>query len=453
LSGTAAKEAIGVFGKKEDLKRVLRCRSFTSWALLLVTMLGLCVLWAPVSAAEGSNERCQAFAQKLEEIRALDEEALKKHLDGNEDFAEGKSSANLKYRNALSLDTTILNKINELVSTFGVTPEVKAKLDKAKQQYSQKVDAYTQYTQLMAQAGMGYRINQSMGDRLHGQANSVLESSNQFDDKACTLLEEAGELLCKLTEQVEKETVPQTSEAPTTVTLSPFVGDVLEEECPECPSESGGSAETTSQGIEIQTTFMAGVTSLLLDKVTDCETGGEIDATLLGTEFVFTSGAKPPYDLTDLDKVIVKAEGYEDTAIRSFTPMQFSLVFFQVTALVPDEADICLYKKTPCCRCLKRLPAKSKVQARVYTTTNIYPSKEGEFGAFVKEGTLIGEVQLSKSTASSTPERITVPTVPHKTAGSRGEVILEVTGASLACHTCPKGSRSVPCTVKLIFYS
>ena len=378
-SETVAKEVVGVFGKEEKLNRTLQFRALTWWTLLLITMLGLCVLWAPLSAAAQSSAHCsvyvekldnihslaerttnelgRAFTEKLAEMYTLADQSCQAHIKGNAYFEEGSPRADFEYQKALNLDKQILGKIGAVVPTFGVTAEGKAKLEEAQRLYSQQVNFYAQSNQLSAQAGMAYRIgNRTVGDRLLDRANSANDSANQLEDRAFALLEEVAELLCQLPEQSEAESVPRLGEATTAIALTPpegeYVEEVLIEECPECPREQGGPAETTNQGIQVPTPIF-GVSKMLFDQVTDCETGEEIDPALLQTEFVFTSGAQTPYDLSKLEKVILSAEGYEDRQILDFTPMQLGLGFIQFTVLAPREQDICLTKeKKPSCKCI-----------------------------------------------------------------------------------------------------
>ena len=354
-----------MFEKEEELKR---CRSLTCWGLLLVMVLGLCILGASFRAAAQSsehcpayvekldnihsladralNERCRAFAEKLAEMYTLADQSCQAHIKGNAYFEEGSPRADFEYQRALNLDQQILEKIGAIVPTFGVTAELKVKLQEAQRLYSQQVNFYAQSNQLSAQAGMAYRIgNRTVGDRLLDRANSANDSANQLEDRAFALLEEAAELLCQLTEQEEEESVPQPGEATTAIALTPPEGEYAAEgpieECPECPREQGGPAETTNQGIQVPAPIF-GVSGMLFDQVTDCETGEEIDPSLLQTEFVFRSGAQAPYDLSELEKVIVKAEGYTPREMTNFSPMQVSLGFLQVSLLIPAEQSICL---------------------------------------------------------------------------------------------------------------
>ena len=113
---------------------------------------------------------------------------------------------------------------------------------------------------------------------------------------------------------------------------------VVEEESyegeePETPYDVPGGEET-DQGIEFEIPFMPDFSSFVLGDVTDCETGGPIDPSALTTEFSFPPGAAEPYELSDLESVIVRSPGYESLEITQFKPVTFSLFFFDITLLL-----------------------------------------------------------------------------------------------------------------------
>jgi len=449
--------------EKED--NPIRCRSLTWWGLLLITVLGLCILWAPVNAAAQSSAQCPvyvekldnihslaerttnelglAFAEKLSEMYMLADLSCQAHLRGNHYFEEGSPRADFEYQRALDLDEQILEKIAAVVPTFGATAELKAKLEEAQRLYSQQVNFYAQSNQLSTQAGMAYRFgNRAMGDLYLSRSNTANDSANQLEARAFTLLEEAAELLCQLPEQREVETVPESGQVTTVITLTPPEGEYGEqgsiEECPECPREQGGPAETTNQGIQVPAPIF-GVSTMLFNRVTDCETGEDIDVSQLNTKFVFSAGASLPYELDDLQKVVVEAEGYQDKEITLFGTMQLGFGVFQVTTLIPKEDVICLEvgdkekkEDLPACVC-EKATSKSKLYASVYTAVTGKGSHPAVLSS-LKQGNLIGQVQLSNSTSAKTVE------LPP------GEFMVKFTRSDLPCGVCKKKDGKVPCS-------
>jgi hypothetical protein len=103
------------------------------------------------------------------------------------------------------------------------------------------------------------------------------------------------------------------------------------------PGQSGPSG-----GVQFPTPFIISITGLLIDKVTDCATGAVIPPEKLTAEFVFREGAHPPFQLSQLEKIIIKAEGYQPKEITSFMTMQFQLGPFGLIFIIPLERTICL---------------------------------------------------------------------------------------------------------------
>jgi hypothetical protein len=95
-------------------------------------------------------------------------------------------------------------------------------------------------------------------------------------------------------------------------------------------------------GIQFSTPFIIGITGLLINKVTDCATGVAIAPEKLTAEFVFKDGAKAPFNLQDLVKIILKAAGYQNREITSFMTLQFNFGFLKLILIIPLEGDICL---------------------------------------------------------------------------------------------------------------
>jgi len=98
----------------------------------------------------------------------------------------------------------------------------------------------------------------------------------------------------------------------------------------------------TDQGIEFDIPFMPDFSAFVLGGVTDCDTGDPIDAADISTEFIFSATAQLPYQLTELETVIVSAPGYLPYEITQFQPLTFNLLFIQITLLMPTVPDICL---------------------------------------------------------------------------------------------------------------
>jgi hypothetical protein len=103
------------------------------------------------------------------------------------------------------------------------------------------------------------------------------------------------------------------------------------------PGQSGPSG-----GVQFPTPFIISITGLLIDKVTDCATGAAIPPEKLTAEFVFREGAHPPFQLSQLEKIIIKAEGYQPKEITSFMTMQFQFGPLRLIFIIPLERTICL---------------------------------------------------------------------------------------------------------------
>ena len=108
------------------------------------------------------------------------------------------------------------------------------------------------------------------------------------------------------------------------------------------PYEEVPGGEETDRGIEIETPFLPGISTFVLGDVYDCVTGSLIAPSELMAQFVFSSDAEPPYDLEQLETVIVRAPGYVPHEITKFVPQTFSMLFISVTLLMPARTPICL---------------------------------------------------------------------------------------------------------------
>jgi hypothetical protein len=113
------------------------------------------------------------------------------------------------------------------------------------------------------------------------------------------------------------------------------------------PSHSVPGQSGPSGGVQFPTPFIISITGLLIDKVTDCATGAVIPPEKLTAEFVFRNGAHPPFQLSQLEKIIIKAEGYQPKEITSFMTMQFQLGPLRLIFIIPLERTICLPPLSP----------------------------------------------------------------------------------------------------------
>ena len=268
---------------KEKRKGGNKKRSRTRWVVLLIAVLATGILWTPVGAAAQSSAQCPvyveklnninslaerttnelglAFTEKLAEMYRLADQSCQAHKKGNVYFEKGSPRAELEYQRALDLDEQILEKIDAVVRSFGVTAELKAKLEEAKRLYSQQVDFYAQSNQLSAQAGMAYRIgNRTVGDRLLDRANSTNDSANQLEAGAFTLLEEAAELLCQA---AFEEGAPQAISPSTTPSIPSIVIQV--------PTASGSTEPVTgSTDAEGKFSVSLTTTTTVVGHLTEC---------------------------------------------------------------------------------------------------------------------------------------------------------------------------------------
>lgn len=109
----------------------------------------------------------------------------------------------------------------------------------------------------------------------------------------------------------------------------------------------GGPAHSTPgqpgpNGTSFPTPFMIGITAFVVKEVKDCVTGAVIPPEKLVAEFVFKDGSQAPFHFNQLEKIILKAEGYQPKEITQFMTMQFRLGFVVLTFIVPLEQNICL---------------------------------------------------------------------------------------------------------------
>ena len=107
------------------------------------------------------------------------------------------------------------------------------------------------------------------------------------------------------------------------------------------PSHSS-QGQSGSHGTHFPTPFMIGITAFVIKEVKDCATGAVIPPEKLTAEFVFKDGSQAPFQFNQLEKIILKAEGYQPREITQFMTMQFGFGPLVLTFIVPLEQDICL---------------------------------------------------------------------------------------------------------------
>jgi len=126
----------------------------------------------------------------------------------------------------------------------------------------------------------------------------------------------------------------------------------VEHHDPAPPTSSGEPGP--NGGIQFPTGFIIGITGVLIDRVTDCESGQAIPPERLRAEFLFREGASRPYHLEDLEKIVLTAVDPATGAvthgpkeITSFLVMQFRVGMLTLTFIVPLEGAICLPPHQP----------------------------------------------------------------------------------------------------------
>ncbi|MCS6903469.1 MAG: hypothetical protein NZO41_04250 [Candidatus Bipolaricaulota bacterium] len=100
--------------------------------------------------------------------------------------------------------------------------------------------------------------------------------------------------------------------------------------------------QTGSHGTHFPAPFMIGITAFVIKEVKDCATGAVIPPEKLTAEFVFKDGSQPPFPFNQLEKIILKAEGYQNREITQFMTIQIGFGVFVLTFIAPLEAGICL---------------------------------------------------------------------------------------------------------------
>jgi hypothetical protein len=108
------------------------------------------------------------------------------------------------------------------------------------------------------------------------------------------------------------------------------------------PQETVPRGTPTARGTEFETPFLPGISTFALGDVVDCVTGASIAPDVLSTEFVFSADAEPPYDLSELEAIVLRAPGYQPHWIRALDTTEFGLFFLRVTILTPKDPTICL---------------------------------------------------------------------------------------------------------------
>jgi hypothetical protein len=108
------------------------------------------------------------------------------------------------------------------------------------------------------------------------------------------------------------------------------------------PSHSSNGQPGHNGGVHFPVPFIIGITALALGDVKDCQSGAVIPPEKLTAEFFFADGAHPPFQFNQLEKIIIKAEGYQPKEITQFMTMQVTLGFIKLIFIVPLEQNICL---------------------------------------------------------------------------------------------------------------
>jgi len=96
------------------------------------------------------------------------------------------------------------------------------------------------------------------------------------------------------------------------------------------------------EGYEIEVPHIAGISTIAIDEVLDCETGEAIPYESLTLRVIYCEGSSSPYSVDDIEGIVVWAPGYEPRIITELEPVEFGVLFFTVTILVPLETPICL---------------------------------------------------------------------------------------------------------------
>jgi len=119
-------------------------------------------------------------------------------------------------------------------------------------------------------------------------------------------------------------------------------GDELPPEPPwyEEPGEDV-TGDPTEEGIEFEIPFLGGLSTFLAEFF-DCQSGEDIEGTGVHSEYYFRDGAEPPYELGDLERVVIWVPGYQPATIDSFEVMEIPLLFMTISVIVPAEGAICL---------------------------------------------------------------------------------------------------------------
>ena len=112
-------------------------------------------------------------------------------------------------------------------------------------------------------------------------------------------------------------------------------GEPWEEE----PPDVVVPGKETEEGAEFETPFLVGVTALLAQFV-DCSTGAAIAPEAVETDYYFADGATPPYEVGELERVVVWALGYVPKEITQFETFSLPILFFTITVLYPAGGQI-----------------------------------------------------------------------------------------------------------------
>jgi hypothetical protein len=99
--------------------------------------------------------------------------------------------------------------------------------------------------------------------------------------------------------------------------------------------------EEDEHGVAFDVPFLAEASAFLAN-IVDCTTGEPIDAAAVTTEYYFDEEATGPYSLSDLNRVVVWAEGYQPAEIVDLQIFPLNLFFVTINVITPREGDICL---------------------------------------------------------------------------------------------------------------
>ncbi|HEC62770.1 MAG TPA: hypothetical protein ENI38_00015, partial [Candidatus Acetothermia bacterium] len=106
-----------------------------------------------------------------------------------------------------------------------------------------------------------------------------------------------------------------------------------EQSPPEEEPWAGVPGEESDKGVEFETPFIMGISSLAVE-VTDCTTGAPIPAASLQAEFVFREGTEESYSPEDLLLIVVWAPGYFPQVVTEFSVVEIPMGFIALKIIV-----------------------------------------------------------------------------------------------------------------------